>query len=416
MNTLNAEFRFLFWAIIGVIVPFGFLLYFLPGSTESYWAWVIHHPRSAMLIGAAYLGAVPFYLLALRRNRWIEAQNGMGGLIVFCLVLVIATMAHWNEFRMYFLTTLVWLLFYYVGPFMVPIAYRKQLQTGTTATSESMRPGKAFRAWMTVRGFMYLSLAAFWLANAESIASSWPWPISPLELRVFTGQLAIVGWNAAVVLSGRDLWVQVRLGLLLTGAIGAVQLIGLVMESTPYQWTGFGLLLPLVFAEWLITPVLMYLQYSGRTSPGEPPVPSVHTVPGGFTQFGARLVGGVYTGLGLIGFLPIHFLNPMHHEGIGTRYLFNLVAINDAHNIIHLAIGVSGLLAARAMTTTRTWGRICGPVLLLVFAGGMIQAFLEGLPPDQLFLGLVPLNSPGHILHLVTGSVVVYLGLARTSS
>ena len=51
-------------------------------------------------------------------------------------------------------------------------------------------------------------------------------------------------------------------------------------------------------------------------------------------------------------------------------------------------------------------------MLLILFVGGMVQAFIEGLPNDQMFLGLVPLNSPGHILHLVSGGIVLYLGLA----
>ncbi|MEK9137609.1 MAG: DUF4383 domain-containing protein [Bacteroidota bacterium] len=130
-----------------------------------------------------------------------------------------------------------------------------------------------------------------------------------------------------------------------------------------------------------------------------------------FIQYGVRLISIVYTLFGILGFLPIHFLNPMHHEGIGTRYLFNLVAINTVHNLIHLAVGIAGLFAARTLSNARLWGKVCGSVLLLVFVGGMVQATIEGYPQDQMFIGLVPLNSPGHILHLVTGSIALYLGL-----
>ncbi|MFL5733682.1 MAG: DUF4383 domain-containing protein, partial [Chloroflexia bacterium] len=65
-----------------------------------------------------------------------------------------------------------------------------------------------------------------------------------------------------------------------------------------------------------------------------------------FVQFGVRLLGVVYTALGIIGFFRIDTINPFHHEGIAARYLLNLVAINDLHNIIHLAIGLTGLWAA----------------------------------------------------------------------
>ncbi|MEA2574851.1 MAG: hypothetical protein QOH93_2149 [Chloroflexia bacterium] len=130
-------------------------------------------------------------------------------------------------------------------------------------------------------------------------------------------------------------------------------------------------------------------------------------------QFGALLIGAVYLVLGLAGFIPSDAINPLHHEHIETPYLLNLVAINALHNVIHLAIGVTGLLASRRLAWARQWGVITGVVLLLLFLAGMVQAALEGLPPDQLFLGVLPLNSPGHILHLVTGALALYLGLVR---
>lgn len=132
-----------------------------------------------------------------------------------------------------------------------------------------------------------------------------------------------------------------------------------------------------------------------------------------YIQFGVMIVAVTYTALGIIGFLPIDAINPVHPEGIGVRYLFNLVAINGMHNLIHLGIGVSGLAVMRDPGRTRVWGKVVGTVLLLVFAGGMVQAYAESLPRDQSLLNLVPLNSPGHMLHLATGVIALYLGLAK---
>jgi len=133
-------------------------------------------------------------------------------------------------------------------------------------------------------------------------------------------------------------------------------------------------------------------------------------------RFGVRLVGLVYLGLGLVGFLPFDFLNPHHPEGVGARYLLNLVAVNPLHNAIHLAIGVSGLWAAQRLNRARLWGTLAGVVLLLLFLAGLGQAAVEGFPKDQSLLGLLPLNSPGHILHLISGGLALYLGLASPST
>ena len=135
-----------------------------------------------------------------------------------------------------------------------------------------------------------------------------------------------------------------------------------------------------------------------------------------FVQYGVRLVGLVYLGLGVLGFMPFDFLNPHHPEGVGARYLLNLVAVNTLHNVIHLAIGVSGLWAAQQLHRVRLWGTLTGVVLLLLFSAGLAQAALEGFPKDQFLLRLLPLNSPGQILHLISGGLVLYLGSSTRPS
>jgi hypothetical protein len=43
-----------------------------------------------------------------------------------------------------------------------------------------------------------------------------------------------------------------------------------------------------------------------------------------------------------------------------------------------------------------------------------LQVFCaQKFPPDQSLLGLIPLNSPGHVLHAISGGAALYLGLAR---
>ncbi len=138
------------------------------------------------------------------------------------------------------------------------------------------------------------------------------------------------------------------------------------------------------------------------------------TGPATFVQHGVRWIAAVYVVIGLLGFLPIETLNPTHHSGIDARYLLHLVAINAPHNIFHLAIGVSGLWAARTTVGAHRWAIVVGVVLLALFFGGMLQAALQGFPSEQLLLGLIPLNSPGHVLHAVTGGIALYLGMTRS--
>jgi hypothetical protein len=106
-TTLIFEFRVLFLAILAVIVPFGLLLYVLPSATLTYWAWNIANPRSAILIGSAYVAATVYYILVLRENDWLQVRYGLGGLNIFSLALLVATAMHWERFKAYHPTTLV---------------------------------------------------------------------------------------------------------------------------------------------------------------------------------------------------------------------------------------------------------------------------------------------------------------------
>jgi hypothetical protein len=137
-------------------------------------------------------------------------------------------------------------------------------------------------------------------------------------------------------------------------------------------------------------------------------------VPTTVVKYGVRFIAAVYVVIGVVGLLPVDALNPAHHEGgIGVRYLLHLVAINAPHDIFHLVIGASGLWASRTAAGALRWGVIAGAVLSVLFFAGMLQAAVEGFPRDQLLIGLVPLNSPGHVLHAISGGAALYLGVAR---
>jgi hypothetical protein len=264
-TSVTIEFRALFLAILAVVVPFGVLLYLLPSEASTYWAWNIANPRSSMLIGAAYAGAIVYYVLLIRENDWLQVTYGLGGLIVFSLVLLAATAVHWELFKAYHPTTLVWLGFYYAGPLLVPILSQLQIEQVGSAASTGPQIAPVWRVWLGVRAIGYSLLALLTFVFTNSISAWWPWQIEPLDLRVFTAQVAIVGWSGFIALRGGLLWRGHRLFLVLVGTIGVLQLIGLVLSTAPYKWSSLvGIVLPLMFLEWVMTPLLMFAAHRHR--------------------------------------------------------------------------------------------------------------------------------------------------------
>jgi hypothetical protein len=69
------------------------------------------------------------------------------------------------------------------------------------------------------------------------------------------------------VLSGRFSWKHMRMGIMLGGVVGLLQLLGLLMHSSEYTYSGLGVFLPLMFFEWLFTALLLFVLYEWKRSP-----------------------------------------------------------------------------------------------------------------------------------------------------
>ena len=260
-NALTVEFKFLYLLVLAAILPFGLLLYFLPTQTATFWPWNIPNPRSAMLIGAVYIAAVFYFILALKTNDWHQVEADQGGLFIFLVVLVIATMTDWDKFRPYFPTTLIWLAIYYGGPLFLPFIYRLQKERMTAVAPGPELP-LSWANWLVARGVVYLALAAIIIVFADSIRTLWAWDIQSIDLRVFSAQIALNGWRAVIILRyGRE-WQRQRMGLMMTTLLGLLQLVALAIGPTPYNWSSpVALLLPLMFVEWLGTSAtILYVQ------------------------------------------------------------------------------------------------------------------------------------------------------------
>jgi hypothetical protein len=257
-TTLTIEFRALLLAFLIALCYFG-LLYLLPSATSIYGAWNIANPRSSILIGAVYVAAIVYILLVLRENDWLQVRYRLGAFIVFSLVLLGATAVHWESFKAYHPATLAWLAFYYSAPLLIPLISRLQIEPAGSAAITGPQITRGWRVWLIARGIFYSLLALLIFIFADWISTIWPWAIEPLDLRVFIAQVAIIGWEGFAALREELLWRGHRLGLIFVGLIGLLQLVGLLLVTTPYHWFSvIGILLPLMFLEWVMTPLLMF--------------------------------------------------------------------------------------------------------------------------------------------------------------
>jgi hypothetical protein len=130
---------------------------------------------------------------------------------------------------------------------------------------------------------------------------------------------------------------------------------------------------------------------AGTTSTGARPWP----------QILALVFGAVYLLVGIVGFFVTgfdNFADNSQHEML----LFFM--INPLHNVVHIVIGLAGLLLARTLAGARTYGWL--------LAVGYAAAFVYGLIAVGESWDVLNLNPADNVLHILTAVVGLVIALA----
>ena len=116
----------------------------------------------------------------------------------------------------------------------------------------------------------------------------------------------------------------------------------------------------------------------------------------------ALVVGATLVVAGIIGF----FYNASFAVGSAVERdaVLGLLDVNGWHNVVHLATGALGLVLARS--AARAYALGLGAVYVLVFVLGLIVGDGGEL------LGLIPINTPDNVLHLLLGATGLAAGFA----
>ena len=124
-------------------------------------------------------------------------------------------------------------------------------------------------------------------------------------------------------------------------------------------------------------------------------------------QILALVFGAVYLLVGIVGFFITGFDN---FAGSGQHEMLLFFMINPLHNVVHIVIGLAGLLLARTLAGARTYGWL--------LAVGYAAAFVYGLIAVGESWDFLNINAADNVLHIVTAVVGLVIALApvRTTS
>ena len=126
------------------------------------------------------------------------------------------------------------------------------------------------------------------------------------------------------------------------------------------------------------------------------------------TRTFALIVGIVYLLVGTAGFIPglvedREFVDLTVDAGEGD--LLGIFPINVLHNIVHVLIGLLGILAYRSFAAARNYSR----ALAIVYALLAVMGLIDAGDVNKTF-GLIPIHSHDVWLHAVTALVAAYFG------
>jgi hypothetical protein len=115
----------------------------------------------------------------------------------------------------------------------------------------------------------------------------------------------------------------------------------------------------------------------------------------------ATVFGAVYLLVGLVGFVVTSGVGFVSTEGANLI----IFEINPLHNVVHLAIGAALLYAGvKDVQLARTVNTAVGAVYLLV---GILGLFLLNSP-----LNIIALNGADNVLHLASAVLLLGVGLS----
>jgi hypothetical protein len=127
------------------------------------------------------------------------------------------------------------------------------------------------------------------------------------------------------------------------------------------------------------------------------------------TRMFARVFGIVFLVVGVGGFIP-GLTTPHDHPGLaveaGSGMELGLFPVNVLHNLVHVAFGIWGLLAARSIGAARGYAKT------VAIAYGVLT-ILGLIPATNTTFGLVPIYGHDIWLHALLAAVAAYFGFVR---
>jgi hypothetical protein len=169
----------------------------LSEHTETYWAWTIALPISAIFIGASFLATAVLFAWGLQQREWIRVRAVVSGGPFVTVGLLVATLHHVDEFHG--AVGVIWVQAYV---FAVPAffgALIHQLAIPGRDRPVSERLPSWLRLALGAQAVAMIVWGVLLFAQPSQAGDVWPWPLTPLAAEAIAAWLLGIGGSAAYI-------------------------------------------------------------------------------------------------------------------------------------------------------------------------------------------------------------------------
>lgn len=227
--------KILYLAGAGLAAGAAFMTYVITGTTADFWAWPIAVDLSAAFLGGCYIAATVLLFLSSRARTWADGRLAAPPVIVISLLLLIATIVHWELFDLDHFVFWLWLIAYIVVPPVLAFLLVRQLrEPGLDPPVRRPLPPWARLLLGIQAGAMLGAGAVLFFATSTAI-DVWPWELTPLTSRAIGAFIFGFGVAAVAGLAENDID-RLRSGALSFVALAAAELVAVARYSDQFSF------------------------------------------------------------------------------------------------------------------------------------------------------------------------------------
>lgn len=177
-----------------ILAAAGVILYGSPHATEQLWAWSMGPEMTALAVGGGYLAGALLFLRAARQSRWHCVAVVFPAVTVLTVLLLAATLLHWDRFNHGHAAFWAWFVVYLITPVLLPVVWlaNRRRDPGLPAPGTPLVP-RWVRTVVGAVGAVQLTAALTFFVLPAAATAVWPWELTPLTARTVAAFLAFIG-------------------------------------------------------------------------------------------------------------------------------------------------------------------------------------------------------------------------------